>query len=790
MPNESRRQDKPAGSRRRVPRAAIALAAIIPLSAVGLGAAYVPASATAVQGAPAAAAPRPSDPNAAALQHTQELQRKAPVNKLIVKYTAGTDAAQADGQATGTSDLPVEAKPGRKLQRGYRTITLSKNVSPQKAQRLADKLAQDPRVASASPVTRFFPTDALAPAAAPNDSYFDYQWDLESYGALGNALNSTLVGMQAQYGWAATTGAGAAPTIAVLDTGKTSHPDLNNEWVSGYDFISNSLRANDGNGRDPDPSDPGDWVSNTEATDQSSPYYGCTQHDSSWHGTHVAGTIGAQPDNNAGIAGIVWGAKIMPVRVLGKCGGDSDDIADAITWASGGHISGVPDTTTPAKVLNLSLGGDSACDSYTQSAIDGAVARGSTVVVAAGNSNEPAAYESPANCNNVISVAALDRYGYRAVYSNYGSSVDIAAPGGGVDGDDDAILSTWNSGLTSPGAPGYDFKSGTSMAAPHVAGAVALYLAQHPTASEVQVLRALQASATAFPAGNLAGTGQNYRCVYPQTCGAGMLNLAGLLNVNTPPGPPVGVSAAVTSDSQVTINLTPAPGVTYTSALYGATLLAGSAIGTDGLQTLTVPNLSTVSSVLVTPFNASGAGAAVEVPLSRGGMPGTPGLSTSATKSSIHLGWSGPSAGSSAIQGYRVRIDGIDAYDLNLSTRSFDLTGLAANQNHTVSVWAYNLLGVGAPATATVRTVDPKKSQAKPKVATRVKKNKSFTVVPKTKSGQKLKIKSSNSVCKVTRSGGKWTVKGKKKGTCVLTLTAPGTKKLLALTYKVKVKVT
>ena len=234
----------------------------------------------------------------------------------------------------------------------------------------------------------------------------------------------------------------------------------------------------------------------------------------------MSGTIGAFSNNAFGVAGINWVSHVQPLRVLGKCGGYTSDIADAIRWAAGLPVAGVPANATPDDVVNLSLGGDGACGSTFQSAIDAAVAAGTVVVVAAGNSNANASGFSPGNCNDVITVAATGHTGSRAYYSNYGASVEIAAPGG------DAllgktILSTLNSGTTTPVASPqgdtYASYQGTSMATPHVVGVVSLMLSVNPSLTPAQVTSMLQATATPFPAGSTC-TGS--------TCGAGIVNAA------------------------------------------------------------------------------------------------------------------------------------------------------------------------------------------------------------------------------------------------------------------------
>jgi serine protease len=207
--------------------------------------------------------------------------------------------------------------------------------------------------------------------------------------------------------------------------------------VGGYDFISDAAIANDGGGRDADATDPGDWTAANECA------AGEPASNSSWHGTHVAGTIAAKTNNGVGVAGVAYNAKIVPVRVLGKCGGYTSDIADAIIWASGGTVTGVPANANVAKVINMSLGGGGACDTTTQNAINSARSRGTVIIVAAGNENQNASNSNPANCAGVVAVAATGKTGGRASYSNYGTVVDVAAPGG--DGSY-SILSTLNAG--------------------------------------------------------------------------------------------------------------------------------------------------------------------------------------------------------------------------------------------------------------------------------------------------------------------------------------------------------
>ena len=331
-----------------------------------------------------------------------------------------------------------------------------------------------------------------------NDPQYSNQWHyFESTG-----------GINLEKAWEKSTGEGVY--VAVIDTGITNHDDLNANIIGGYDFIANTSRANDGNGRDADPSDPGDWTSSGYC------YSGSPSNNSTWHGTHVAGTVAAVTNNNVGVAGVAYNAKVVPLRVLGRCGGTTSDIADAIVWASGGSVSGAPNNPYPAAVINLSLGGHFKCGTYGtyQGAIDQAVANGSTIVVAAGNFNDNANDYAPASCDNIITVAATNRSGGRASYSNYGTVVDIAAPGGDSSY---RVLSTFNSGTTTPGSQSYAYYKGTSMATPHVAGVIALMKSVAPNATPAQIKAAIEKTARPFPA----------TC---NQCGAGIIDAYAAIN--------------------------------------------------------------------------------------------------------------------------------------------------------------------------------------------------------------------------------------------------------------------
>ncbi|MET9882002.1 S8 family serine peptidase [Streptomyces sp. NPDC006430] len=460
------------------------------------GAEPAPAPAAAASALPAAAAPTGA----------------APVENLIVGYKssateASSNSAAADDAAAKGKKAGKKAKFDRRLGTGAALVNLGGAVAPSVAADVMAQFRADPDVAYVEPDARAYAM------ATPNDTEYAKQWDL---------FEST-AGMNVPAAWDKSTGSGV--TVAVIDTGYVTHSDVAPNVVAGYDFISSSTAARDGNGRDSNPADQGDWSAAGECGT------GSKASDSSWHGTHVAGTIAAATNNAKGVAGIAYNAKIQPVRVLGKCGGATSDIVDAITWASGGSVAGVPANATPAKVINMSLGGSGTCTSSYQNAINAAVARGTTVVVAAGNSNADASGFTPASCNNVITVAASNRTGDRSFYSNYGTLVDIAAPGGEtrratdtpgtVTTPENGILSTLNSGTTTPGSEIYKPYQGTSMAAPHVAGLAALMVAAKPSLTPAQVESAIKANARP-----LAGT-----CT--GGCGAGLADAAATVTAVT-----------------------------------------------------------------------------------------------------------------------------------------------------------------------------------------------------------------------------------------------------------------
>ena len=444
-------------------------------------------------------------------------------DRFIVKYRDGSaeraDVARAASgfcraAAAGVGGKAFKLAHLRRMTQGADVVKANRKLDRAEAQSLMLQLAADPNV-------EYVEVDQLMKAVmTPNDTYYSSeQWHY--YNATG--------GIKANEAWDVTSGTGSV--VAVIDTGITSHTDLNANVLPGYDFISDAAMARDGNGRDSNPNDQGDWYAANECGS------GVPASNSSWHGTHVAGTVAAVTNNAKGVAGVAYGARIVPVRVLGKCGGYTSDIADGIIWASGGTVTGVPANANPAEVINMSLGGSGTCSATYQNAINGAVGRGTVVVVAAGNSNVNVSGSVPANCLNVVAVASTTSTGQRSSFSNYGTGIDLAAPGSD-------IHSTLNAGTTVPGAESYASYNGTSMAAPHVAGVAALVQARATTPkTPAQMESLLKSTARAFP-------------VTPtQTIGAGILNAKAAVDAaNT--APPVGQTYTNSADYTISDNTT------------------------------------------------------------------------------------------------------------------------------------------------------------------------------------------------------------------------------------------
>ncbi len=378
----------------------------------------------------------------------------------------------------------------------------------------AETLALVQSLKSRSDVAWAEPNQILRATAVPNDDRYPLQWHY-------SAINLPQA-------WDLEKGLTNPVTVAVVDTGLlTGHPDIQGKFLPGFDFISSSQQSNDGNGRDSNPDDPGDTPGGQ----------------SSYHGSHVAGTIAALTNNDtgvigfeSGVAGVSWGAKILPVRVLGVDGGSTSDIIDGILWAAGVPVAGVTPNPNPAQVINLSLGGEGLCEaaSVLQRTFDQVNAKGAIVVVAAGNENVEAADTIPASCSGVITVGATNRAGARAPYSNFGPRVDVMAPGGQgtPSSNTDEVLS-----LDKIDGPGggftFGYKQGTSMATPHVAGVIALLKSKDPSLNFSRALSILKRTARPLTVEQCTGAGT---AKVSTDCGAGLIDAqAALTALDTNP---------------------------------------------------------------------------------------------------------------------------------------------------------------------------------------------------------------------------------------------------------------
>jgi len=465
----------------------------------------------------------------------------AEAGRVIVKYRHAADtlrtAQGADPAARLSARLAIGLRAGRHLD----PVTQVLHADGISSAALAARLAREADVEYAVP-------DQLRTIRAlPDDPLFGQQWHLHD--AQPAAIRATSA-------WNVTTGA-PGMAVAVLDTGvRFDHPDLAAKLLPGYDFVADAANAGDGDGRDADASDPGDFISAADTRDpvlQQLCGGNLSEQASSWHGTKVAGIVAAAGNNGTGIAGTSWDVRILPVRVLGKCGGFDSDIIAGMRWAAGLAVPGVPDNPNPARVINLSLGGEGACTPPYGDAIAALAARGALVVAAAGNETGPVGV--PGNCPRVLTVGGLRHIGTKVGYSSFGPEVSVSAPAGNCVNTSGACLfgitTTTNAGATQPGANAYTDAYhpavGTSFSAPQAAGVAALMLAVNPALTPADIIARVRQTARPFPvdpalpacptvatSGDAAG---QCNCT-PTTCGAGMLDAAAAVLAALPPLPP------------------------------------------------------------------------------------------------------------------------------------------------------------------------------------------------------------------------------------------------------------
>ena len=534
---------------------------------------------------------------------TQPGGASAPLG-FLVKFRAASPAgtsrqqaraASAQTYATTDSDVQSLSQRSNLTLRRTRRITAGLHLmqisSGEGAAAVLARLRADPAVESVDLDRRLYPH------AMPNDPLYADQWYEQ---------NNQPAAIDALTAWDTTTGRSDI-VIADLDTGvRFDHPDLGPaggpRLLAGYDFITDPVVANDGDGRDADASDPGDWVSAADVA--TSQFSTCKVQDSSWHGTRTAGILGAITNNSSGIAGITWGTKILPLRVLGKCGGADSDILDAMRWAAGLPVDGVPNNTHPAQIINMSLGATGSCTSAEQIVINEVLALGVLVVVSAGNEGGPV--DAPANCVGVAGVAGLRNVGTKVGFSSLGPQISLAAPAGNCLNTTGACVypidTTSNSGTTTPALNGYTDQLnpslGTSFSAPIVSGIAALMASVNSNLTAPQLIARLKEGAKTFPISSdttvpnchvpaSATDLQTAECnCTTQTCGAGMANAPGALKAASRPIAALSVPAMVSAGQNVTFSaLGSAAACGHTIATYAWSVVGSSTTAIQGANT-------------------------------------------------------------------------------------------------------------------------------------------------------------------------------------------------------------
>ncbi len=664
---------------------------------------------------------------------------RATPRSITVANTAAADALAAAGRAG------LALARTRQITPSMHVLYLPKTLYGAAVQSALDKLRADPVLEFAVIDKRrrplaVTPDDPLFPANSSSSGPASGQWYLNPPSSTlitldGNATMD-LSATDAVSAWDITTGSDGI-VIADVDTGvRFDHPDLGRAGLGGrllpgYDFVGEDydptngnplgtfLIANDGDGWDPDPSDPGDWVNATDM--RNSLFAKDTAAPSSWHGTRVVGVMGALSNNGIGIAGMSWGAWILPVRALGKGGGYDSDIIAGIEWAAGLPVVNsagppVPPNPYPADIVNLSLGGGTdACAGSDGAAYETALrmvtALGVLVVISAGNANGPV--ELPANCSTVVpgvmAVAGLRNVGTKVGYSSFGAEVSLSAPAGNCVASTGAdclrsIDTTTNLGTTTPGANSYtneiDSNLGTSFSAPIVSGIAALMKSVNGNLTPVQIIGRLRAAATPFPAGaagvpTCPASGASGECVCPNDgsqCGAGMVDaLAAVTAAQKPIGvlllpAVIGAGSVIDASASVagcnTAAATPVP-LTIASFAWSAVpsriIVSGSAAAkvtidpSPGTLTLTVTDsagntdtetvtLTASSAATTAPSTAGGAASACPTPLEVSPRPPT-----------VTVGFSPATVGENAASMLTVTLANANGFALTESSLKFTL---------------------------------------------------------------------------------------------------------------------
>jgi serine protease len=506
-------------------------------------------------------------------------------------------------------------------------------MGPREADAVLRRLRLHPAVAWAEPDVR------LKRLAEPTDPGYVQQWHLKAPGRVTPSAINLPPAWEAMSAWWALTGR-ASPVVAVLDTGvRFDHPDLAGRLLPGYDLVSEVEYANDGDGRDPDPSDPGDWVSRGDVLGQPAIFQTCDTQDSSWHGTFIAGQLAALAGNGLGGVGVHRDVRVVTIRISGKCGALLSDVFDGLRWAVGLAVDGLPPNPHPARIVNLSFGGDQPCTDSYQSVINELASVGAVLVVAGGN--DSAAPLRPADCRGVVSVGAVGMDGLKESYSSVGAALSLMAPGGSIATSTQGLYSTIDGGRTVPVFATYGFRAGTSFSAPLVAGVLSLMLDAHPALPAAELRRRLLAGVrphvvqTSAPSCRVAST----VCVCDtSTCGAGLLDGHLALNQALLPRAVIAVQGTVAPGGRVTVQSTAsstALGRTWSGFQWAQT--AGPAGGVLTLATpalpatvLDLPSLAGCYTVSLTVTDSAGASAvtATALPVGVATCPSPPGAET------------------------------------------------------------------------------------------------------------------------------------------------------------------
>jgi serine protease len=552
----------------------------------------------------------------------------ASVHQIIVKLRAAASATPASVhvQALSVHDriANLAARSGLTMRNSQQIIDRMHVMQVEPASAGDPVEATLARLRADSDVEYAVPDERRYAHAAPDDPLYvagGGQWYEQGDAATPAAVN-------ALGAWGITTG-DPNLVIADLDTGvRFDHPDLlaaanSGRLLPGYDFVSDVDLANDGDGRDPDPSDPGDWINSTDTAN--SKFKNCKIEISSWHGTRTAGILGALTNNLRGVAGMTWQGKILPVRVLGKCGGYDSDIIAGMMWAAGMPVAGVPANSNPARIINMSLGSTAACPQSYQDAITQLTAMGVLVVVSAGNEGGPV--DAPANCSGAAAIAGIRHAGTKVGFSSLGPEVTVSAPAGNcVNPSGTCVYSlqtTTNSGTTVPVAKDDVYTGnqqlaadqplgpnlGTSFSAPIVSGMAALMVAANSNLNTCQLISRLKEGSQPFPQTSATTTSachvptsssdvsQTLECICTldgKTCGAGMANAFGAVTAALRPIAAVSLPTSVSAGQSVSLNA------------QGSAAANGHAISTYqwtsvGKQTVAIQNSTSATATVTAP---------------------------------------------------------------------------------------------------------------------------------------------------------------------------------------------